>query len=195
MTRITGFLRFCRRSSLSLRPDDRMPCFRVSPGNPFSPALLCNPAPYSRALIYFAGPICAFCAHLRYPAKQTKRFNSSLGIGCLRFRFRLVAREPKLICGAKGARILTEINRLPQSDRSSAKQNRPPCQGIAGHQFLCRAEIEPGTFIPPVHSQIIRRRQHQQRCKDSFSWSPTATPADSTVQPPQRSIQIQLLLR
>ena len=32
-----------------------------------------------------------------------------------RFRFRLVAREPQLICGAEVARILTEINRLPRS--------------------------------------------------------------------------------
>jgi hypothetical protein len=30
--------------------------------------------------------------------------------------FAWVAREPQLMCGAKGAHILTEINRLPQPD-------------------------------------------------------------------------------
>ena len=37
--------------------------------------------------------------------------------------FRLVAREPKLMYGAKGARILTEINRLPQSLRQNENKN------------------------------------------------------------------------
>src|ERR1035438_394302 len=35
-----------------------------------------------------------------------------------------VAREPRLMYGAKGARILTEINRLPQLGPASPTQNR-----------------------------------------------------------------------
>ena len=38
--------------------------------------------------------------------------------------FTWVAREPKLMVGAEGARILTEINRLPQFAPNSTTQNR-----------------------------------------------------------------------
>src|ERR1017187_7851824 len=48
-----------------------------------------------------------------------------------------VAREPRLICGAKGARILTEINRLPQLGPASPTQNR-------GEPSTFRASLQPG---------------------------------------------------
>ena len=40
--------------------------------------------------------------------------------------FAWVAREPQLICGAEGARILTEINRLTQRDFSLNGEYRSP---------------------------------------------------------------------
>lgn len=49
-----------------------------------------------------------------------------LGTGCRRFRFAWLAREPQLMYGAKGARILTEINRLTQIDFLLDSENRNP---------------------------------------------------------------------
>src|SRR4051812_900409 len=50
-----------------------------------------------------------------FPHKKEADVNRSLGAGCLRFRvFAWVAREPELMCGAKGRASSTEINRLTQ---------------------------------------------------------------------------------
>jgi hypothetical protein len=48
------------------------------------------------------------------PASPQKRFWLFSKQDSSASGFAWVAREPKLMCGAKGARILTEINRLPQ---------------------------------------------------------------------------------
>jgi len=62
----------------------------------------------------------------RFPAEKeaVSRSRSEQDIRASGFSW--VAREPKLICGAKGARILTEINRLtqlasPPNDENEAK--------------------------------------------------------------------------
>jgi len=46
-----------------------------------------------------------------FPQKRSGR-NRSLGAGCLRFRFRLGRPRAAAHVWGKGARILTEINRL-----------------------------------------------------------------------------------
>ena len=50
----------------------------------------------------------------RFPAKKEADVIRSLGAGCLRFRFRLGRPRAAAHVWGKGARILTEINRLTQ---------------------------------------------------------------------------------
>ena len=47
--------------------------------------------------------------------------------------FTWVAREPKLMVGAEGARILTEINRLPQFAPISTTQNRGKAKALSAY--------------------------------------------------------------
>ena len=70
------------------------------------------------------------------------------------------AREPELICGAEGARILTEINRLPQFDPVSHCKIQP-----APRFFSDRFPTGPGHALfqtLPVLS--IRRISDPKRC-------------------------------
>jgi hypothetical protein len=60
--------------------------------------------------------------------------------------FAWVAREPQLMYGAKGARILTEINRLPHSFPVS---NRPTGKGTSTFTGSLSAGPEPALAIPP----------------------------------------------
>jgi len=59
--------------------------------------------------------------------KKKKRLGNSRSEQDVRASgFAWVAREPKLICGAEKARILTEINRLTQIDFLLDSENRNP---------------------------------------------------------------------
>jgi hypothetical protein len=89
-------------------------------------------------------------ADLRLPAKKeaVSMNRSEQDDGASGFAW--VAREPQLMCGAKGARILTEINRLPQSSRLSPKQN---CTRIRRLNRRFAASPGPGRadmLLPPA---------------------------------------------
>ena len=72
------------------------------------------PQAQSPRKMLFDAPACAYGHELAVPRKKISGRNRSLGSGCLRFRFRLGRPRAEAHMWGKGARILTEINRLTQ---------------------------------------------------------------------------------
>ena len=69
--------------------------------------------------------MCA-CGQTRLPPQKIAVSNSGSEQDVRASGFAWDAREPKLMCGARGARILTEINRLSQPDFPLNAENNHP---------------------------------------------------------------------
>jgi len=99
------------------------------------------------------------CLHIRKPAKAVLAF---LGTGWQRFRFRLGRPRAAAHVWGKGARILTEINRLPQLHLPAPAQSRWKISSVSA---AANASSPASSHPIPVPYSLIRRSEGPFRRK------------------------------